>query len=216
MCAFNAQAGFANPSPSPRPSPQGRGRIVSTAGLESERAGAPTRADATLPLPEGEGWGEGEGGSATTEASARRVALIDSDETNCFRLAHGASDGWPGWYVERLGDYLLSQGEYPLTAGQLEQLHALRSAVNACGAYHKLLNRQVRRAALAEASPQLVLGDAAPERFAVRENGVQFELSFAEGYSVGLFLDQRDNRRPHLQGGTGFRNEEGCRCQQYL
>ena len=53
----------------------------------------------------------------------------------------------------------------------------------------------MRRAARAEASPQLVLGEAAPERFTVRENGLQFELSFTEGYSVGLFLDQRDNRR---------------------
>jgi 23S rRNA (cytosine1962-C5)-methyltransferase len=61
--------------------------------------------------------------------------------------------------------------------------------------YHKVLTRHVRRAAPVEASPQLLLGKAAPERFTVRENGVQFELSFAEGYSVGLFLDQRDNRR---------------------
>ncbi|NJN06377.1 MAG: hypothetical protein HC814_08450 [Rhodobacteraceae bacterium] len=41
----------------------------------------------------------------------------------------------------------------------------------------------------------LALGNAAPGRFEVRENGVRFELSFHEGYSVGLFLDQRDNRR---------------------
>jgi 23S rRNA (cytosine1962-C5)-methyltransferase len=34
----------------------------------------------------------------------------------------------------------------------------------------------------------------------VRENGIQFELSFNEGYSVGLFLDQRDNRRRLLTG----------------
>jgi 23S rRNA (cytosine1962-C5)-methyltransferase len=40
-----------------------------------------------------------------------------------------------------------------------------------------------------------VLGEAAPEHFPVRENGLQFELGFGEGYSVGLFLDQRDNRR---------------------
>ena len=53
----------------------------------------------------------------------------------------------------------------------------------------------MRRTGRAEASPQLVLGEAAPERFTIRENGVQFELSFGEGYSVGLFLDQRDNRR---------------------
>jgi 23S rRNA (cytosine1962-C5)-methyltransferase len=66
---------------------------------------------------------------------------------------------------------------------------------SARGVYHKVLTRQVRRAARAEASPQLVVGEAAPERFKVQENGLQFELSFTEGYSTGLFLDQRDNRR---------------------
>ncbi len=45
-----------------------------------------------------------------------------------------------------------------------------------------------------------------PERFEIRENGVRFELSFSEGYSVGLFLDQRDNRRRFLTGhiAAGF------------
>jgi 23S rRNA (cytosine1962-C5)-methyltransferase len=52
----------------------------------------------------------------------------------------------------------------------------------------------------AEVSPQLILGAAAPVRFTVRENGLSFELSFGEGYSVGLFLDQRDNRRRLLCG----------------
>jgi 23S rRNA (cytosine1962-C5)-methyltransferase len=53
---------------------------------------------------------------------------------------------------------------------------------------------------------RLVFGAAAPERFTVRENGVRFELSFREGYSVGLFLDQRDNRRRLLGGqvASGF------------
>jgi 23S rRNA (cytosine1962-C5)-methyltransferase len=53
----------------------------------------------------------------------------------------------------------------------------------------------VRRATAAQTSPQLILGEPAPERFTIRENGLHFELSFSEGYSVGLFLDQRDNRR---------------------
>jgi len=48
---------------------------------------------------------------------------------------------------------------------------------------------------MADASPQLVLGEAAPERFRILENSVRYEMSFNEGYSVGLFLDQRDNRR---------------------
>jgi 23S rRNA (cytosine1962-C5)-methyltransferase len=128
----------------------------------------------------------------------RRGPLIDSTETTAFRLLHGASDGWPGWYVERLGDYLLSQAERPLTDAQQVKLADLLSEHGLRGAYHKLLNRQVRRTATAEASPQLVAGEPAPERFEIRENGVCFELSFAEGYSVGLFLDQRDNRRRFL------------------
>jgi 23S rRNA (cytosine1962-C5)-methyltransferase len=34
----------------------------------------------------------------------------------------------------------------------------------------------------------------------IGENGVRYEMSFREGYSVGLFLDQRDNRRRLLTG----------------
>jgi 23S rRNA (cytosine1962-C5)-methyltransferase len=132
-----------------------------------------------------------------------RHAVIDREQTDSFRVIHGASDGWPGWYVDRLGEYLLSQSERELSGSQRVYLQRLPGVL---GVYHKLLNRQVRRTALAEASPQLVIGEAAPERFAIRENGVRFELSFSEGYSVGLFLDQHDNRRRLLSGhvASGF------------
>ena len=137
-----------------------------------------------------------------TEATAPqfdlRSAIIEPDATNAFRLLHGASDGWPGWYVEKLGDYLLSQSEAALTERQrmdlsrLAQIHVVR------GAYHKTLSRHVRQSTPTEASAQLVWGEAAPDRFEIRENGIRYELSFSEGYSVGLFLDQRDNRRRFL------------------
>ena len=126
--------------------------------------------------------------------------MIEPEATNAFRVIHGASDGWPGWYVERLGDFLLSQSEQPLRADQREELARLMKTLSARGAYHKILSRQVRRATVADSSPQLVLGEAAPERFEIMENGVRFEMSFNEGYSVGLFLDQRDNRRRFLTG----------------
>ncbi len=126
---------------------------------------------------------------------ALRQALIDPEETNACRLIHGASDGRPGWYVDRLGAFLLSQGESPLAVAERKELEHLAEALSTQGAYHKILTRHVGRTARFEASPQLVLGQAAPERFTVRENGVEYEVSFEEGYSVGLFLDQRDNRR---------------------
>jgi 23S rRNA (cytosine1962-C5)-methyltransferase len=137
---------------------------------------------------------------------ALREGLIELQQTSAYRVIHGASDGWPGWYLERLGDFLLSQSEHGLHPAQRGELARLVNSFSARGAYHKLLTPQVRRAAPAEASPQLVHGEAAPERFTIRENGLRFELSFAEGYSVGLFLDQRDNRRRLLTGhlAAGF------------
>jgi len=131
---------------------------------------------------------------------ALRAALVDPRETDAFRVIHGASDGWPGWYVERLGKFLLSQSEQPLRTDQREELARLAKLFSARGAYHKILSRQVRRTTAAEASPQPAWGEAAPERFEICENGVRFELSFNEGYSTGLFLDQRDNRRRFLTG----------------
>ncbi len=129
---------------------------------------------------------------------ALRSAVIEPELTNAFRLIHGASDGWPGWFVEKLGDFLLSQSELPLTPKQNEELARLAKIQSSRGAYHKILSRHVRQSKVADASPQLVFGEAAPERFEILENGVRYEMSFAEGYSVGLFLDQRDNRRRFL------------------
>ncbi len=130
-------------------------------------------------------------------AAGHRPAL---HTTNAFRLIHGASDGWPGWFVEKLGDFLLSQTEGELNPAQREELARLTKVFNARGAYHKILSRHVRQSKTTDASPQLVLGEAAPERFEILENGIRYEMSFNEGYSVGLFLDQRDNRRRLLTG----------------
>ena len=47
-----------------------------------------------------------------------RTAVIAPDATNAFRVIHGASDGWPGWFVEKLGDFLLSQSEAAMSAKQ--------------------------------------------------------------------------------------------------
>lgn len=140
-----------------------------------------------------------------------RAAMFDPDETNAFRLIHGASEGWPGWYVDRLGSFVLSQSGSPLTQPQWKRLEEFGPCVKS--AYHKALSRHIRKTRAEQASTQLVSGEAAPERFVVRENGIQFELSFNEGYSVGLFLDQRDNRRRLLTGhaaaGFPLYNEDG-------
>jgi 23S rRNA (cytosine1962-C5)-methyltransferase len=139
-----------------------------------------------------ESWG----GFAAEANLGLRASIVDGHFTNAYRLIHGASDGWPGLYVERLDAFLYSQSSAPLTEMQREFLASLPGVE---AVYHKTLSRQVRRAGLPESSPILILGKAAPMQFGIRENCVKFELSFHEGYSVGLFLDQRDNRRRLLK-----------------
>ena len=66
--------------------------------------------------------------AADFDADARqmlRTALIDTDGTNAYRLIHGASDEWPGWYLDRLGDALLSQSAGELSAEALKRLAAV-------------------------------------------------------------------------------------------
>ncbi len=137
---------------------------------------------------------------ADFEADARaalRAAVIDPAETNAWRMIHGASDGWPGWWVDRLGPNALSQSVEMLTPAQRA---CAQQWPGVSAIYHKRLDRQVRRASPSEVSPQWVWGEgeAIDGPFEILENGVRYELSFAEGYSIGLFLDQRDNRRRFL------------------
>ncbi len=136
----------------------------------------------------------GDAGFEVDSRVALRQAIIDPARTNAYRLVHGAADGQPGWFVERLGDWLLSLHESEPSPAMLKTLQALVERLGCRGTYHKRWNPRVRETNTAEASPKPIIGEAAPERFTIRENGLTYELSFGEGYSVGLFLDQRDNR----------------------
>jgi 23S rRNA (cytosine1962-C5)-methyltransferase len=129
-----------------------------------------------------------------------RHQLIDLASTNAYRVIHGAADAHAGLFVDRFGDWLLAQTERPLTGTQQNLLGTLLKDLSCRGVYHKSLRREVQKAGTEEASPQLVVGEAAPAQWTVRENGVQYAIRFSEGYSVGIFLDQRDNRRRLLNG----------------
>lgn len=136
-----------------------------------------------------------------------RSGLIDSDLTTAYRLLHGSSDQWHGWYLDRIGDYLLSQSsEKNPTPPQRERISHLTRSLSLQGVYHKTLNRQIQNRSSADASPKLIEGKPAVNPFRICENGLRFEVSFQEGYSMGLFLDQRDNRRRILSNyiAAGF------------
>jgi 23S rRNA (cytosine1962-C5)-methyltransferase len=144
-------------------------------------------------------------------------AMLRPEDTDLFRLRHGAGGGSGGTsrygapreYIDCLGDTVLSQseGEAPRDVAALVGTAPL-GGKPLQRVYHKRLRRDVRAASdPADTSPRLVAGVAGPERFVVRENGASFELSLVDGYSVGIFHDQRDNRRRlqtgHVAAGFG-------------
>lgn len=135
-----------------------------------------------------------------------RSLLIDPAETDAFRLLHGASDGAAGCYLDRFGPTLLAETtEAEVTVEQRRRLEDALRLLGVDSCFHKLLDAQVRRSKVGEASPRRLSGTGT-STFPVRENGVRYEISFEQGYSVGLFLDQRDNRRRLLQNhvAAGF------------
>lgn len=118
-----------------------------------------------------------------------REAIIDPAKTDAFRVLHGAADGWPGLYIDRLGEYLLAQSAAPLSAPQLQRIEQCALRRGSRAVYHKTLQREDR------AAPRCLWGTPARGEICIRENGLRFALRLDEGYSTGLFLDQRDNRR---------------------
>jgi 23S rRNA (cytosine1962-C5)-methyltransferase len=120
---------------------------------------------------------------------ALRAAIIVPSLTDAFRLVHGAADGWPGFYLDRLGEDLMAQTAAALTDPQRQFMEQ----IGARAVYHQLLQRQGRT------SPQWLWGGPATNEILVRENGLRFLLRLDEGGSIGLFLDQRENRRRLLE-----------------
>ncbi len=116
--------------------------------------------------------------------------------TEAFRLVDGEGDGPPGLWLDVLGAHWLVQVKDRGLPCEWEDLPGR-------GLCESLWLKQLSRE---EKDPPLCVAGAAPERFAVVESGMRFEIQPAAGYSCGLFLDQRDNRaRVRAAAGQGRR-----------
>lgn len=135
-----------------------------------------------------------------------RGAVIAPGETDAFRRLHGSADrGGEGLHLDAWGPFHLLYSDPDAGRGGPEEPGRV-AGLAVPDLYHRPLNRRVGCAGTDESGPRRVWGREAPPAFTVRENGVVYEIRFDQGYSVGLFLDQRDNRRRLLTGhvGAGF------------
>ena len=114
---------------------------------------------------------------------------FEAEGTDAYRL-WTIADGW----VERLGrDVLVSFKNQAAREGLTTEyfLWAEAMGFNAQRMFERFLPKRNQE----RQAPKLILGDSnIGSRSVVMERGLRFEIDFSGGYSVGLFIDQRENR----------------------
>jgi 23S rRNA (cytosine1962-C5)-methyltransferase len=110
--------------------------------------------------------------------------------TDAHRLCT-IKDGW----VERFGrDVLISFKRVLARERLIQELHPWASTVRF--EFGRIFARFVPRKNEEREAPRLIFGDAAENLQTIAtERHLKFGIDFGAGYSVGLFVDQRENRR---------------------
>ncbi|MDX2117217.1 MAG: class I SAM-dependent methyltransferase [Planctomycetota bacterium] len=179
------------PSSAARPAPT---PAAGWSGMSSSRSGG-SRGPGSLRAP-------------LAAAFSRRAHLLRAADTTVCRLFSGKSDGIDGMYIDRLGPGIviaLYEGRVPdgINHEQLaaDALRAATDLVPDCvrAVYVKPFAKD--RSRLGGEAPPItrdplpLAGDELPESVVVREHGVALEVRHYDGFSCGVFLDQRRNRR---------------------
>jgi len=113
-----------------------------------------------------------------------------AEKTDAYRLCT-KRDGWAERYA---GDVLVSYKTDAVRARLLEELEEWTRLANL--PLTRVFGRFLPKKNAERHAPQLIFGDAsAPLERTVLERDVCYALDFGAGYSVGLFLDQRENRQ---------------------
>jgi 23S rRNA (cytosine1962-C5)-methyltransferase len=158
--------------------------------------------------PTGPGWEH-----RLAAALAVRAPLLSDPQTNAIRILNGAADSMPGLAAEMFGDVLILQvfeGHAPDDEALLRSVGEwYRTRLNLRSVYVKRFVK-ARSHLPADSDPRLfdpnpLVGEPAPPEINVLENGLSFVIRPYDGYSVGLFLDQRDNRRRIRELSSGSR-----------
>lgn len=152
-------------------------------------------------------------------ALVRRLPLLAARDTNCLRLISGQAEDLKGVAAERFGEAVIFQVHHG-SAADAQFLGGLarwyRDTLGIRTAYAKsFLKGPAREDMEFDAEPtgrrlkvdlggeKPVLGPPVGEEIIVAEFGIRFSIRPAAGQSVGLFLDQRDNRRRIRQMSEG-------------
>ena len=125
------------------------------------------------------------------EASIARRSGWRSPDTDVCRLVNGAADGLDGLIIDDFA------GRWLISIKEGADSPKLAPGLGYRALYAKTLSKNEKPALTHLAGEELT------GRFPVREHGLSYWIDFRSGYSQGLFLDQRVNRRRLHELSTG-------------
>ncbi len=123
----------------------------------------------------------------------RRDVLRLDETTNAYRVIHGDSDGLGGLIVDRYADVLSLEvstlGAWQRLSRWIPMLHKL------CGTTRHIIQVSDDIARMEGIDKRQTPCPSEPVRLVkTHENGITYEVDFAQGHKTGFFCDQRDNR----------------------
>ena len=133
-----------------------------------------------------------------------RQAIINPDQTNCYRLVHGEGDGCTGLVIDMYDGVAVLQAH---SIGMHRERETLTEALKAIfgdelkAVYDKSADTLPNEYA-ATITNGYLFGQT-PVPHPVRENGHTFLINWMTGQKTGFFLDQRDNRALLAQYAAG-------------
>ncbi len=153
-------------------------------------------------------------------ATVTRLEAMVDPATNAYRLLTGEAEGLAGAVVERFGPVIfLQQREGERRSIPIRKIaNWYKQTFDVDAVYLKpfLKDRQKKQrdieAILNSSEP--FAGKPVEEEFSITESGIRYLIRPYDGYSVGLFLDQRGNRQrvKEMSGGGDMLNLFSYTC----
>jgi 23S rRNA (cytosine1962-C5)-methyltransferase len=156
-----------------------------------------------------------------SNAFTARQDILDTRDTDAYRLVHGESDGLPGLIVDRYGDCLVVQS---LSSGSEYWLETIVDLLVALTGDKRIYERSDADVRELEGLPQRAgrlypsksglwqTGESDSAIVEIIENGIRFRVDVLRGHKTGFYLDQRDNR---ARVGRLAQNREVLDCFSY-
>jgi 23S rRNA (cytosine1962-C5)-methyltransferase len=128
-------------------------------------------------------------------SSDARKKIIDTLQTNAYRIINAESDGLPGLIVDQYSEFLVCQF---LSSGSEFNKNIIVEILNEKFKPKGIFERsdvEVRIKENLQPEKGLLKGVIPDDLVEVKENGLRFLVDIKNGHKTGFYLDQRDNRK---------------------